>query len=193
MKYPMLYEFIKQMAEVPESEWVALEEIAQIREFKKNATVLGQGDIAQNLYMVISGAIRMFYIEDNGREFNHTFMFETNIAAGYPSLVSGEPSKFAIETLEDSVLLAIGFQDFQKFYDRHPCWDRVGRKALEWNYLDKLSREGILLMGDTYKKYCRTLELYPGIDKRTSQYHIASFIGVSPEALNRVLKKMNHI
>ena len=70
MKYPMLYEFIKQMADVPVSEWVALEEIAQIREFKKTQQYW-LSDIAQNLYMVVTGAIECFISKIMAEEYLH--------------------------------------------------------------------------------------------------------------------------
>jgi CRP-like cAMP-binding protein len=189
MKYPQLYAYICQLNPIPQTEWKLLEDISRIKQLKKGDILVEQGSQAQDIYIIISGSLRMFYIEDNGKEFNHSFMFEGNLAAAYPSLVTQSPSKFAIGALEDTTILGVPFDKFDKFYDRHPTWDRLARKALEVNYLDKLERESILLQGDTYQKYCRAVELYPEIKLRVSQYHIASFIGVSAEALNRVLKK----
>jgi CRP-like cAMP-binding protein len=189
MKYPVLYQFIKELAPLPESEWEALEEITTIKSIGKSAPLLQIGDQASEVFIIVSGAIRMYYTDEAGKEYNHAFMFEGSIAAGYPSIVKQEPSQFAIESLESTTYLSVPFAQFYSFYDRHPCWDRIGRKVLELNYLDKLYRESILLHGDIKSKYERTLDLYPQLKERIAQYHIASFIGVTASAFNRALKK----
>lgn len=180
---------IQELAPIPESEWLALEAIATFKSVDKSTPLLNIGDMAGDVYIIIGGSIRMYYIDEQGKEYNHAFMFEGSIAAGYPSIVRQEPSQFAIESMESTTYLSIPFQKFYSFYDRHSCWDRVGRKVLEINYLDKLFRESILLKGDILEKYHNTLKLYPQLSERIAQYHIASFIGVTASALNRALKK----
>lgn len=188
MKYPVLYEIINSLSAIPTNEWTQLEDISQIAQVEKNTVILDEGEQAQHLFVIISGSLRMFYRDESGKQFNHAFMFEGMIAAGYSSLVSGTPSKFVIETMENTTLLKIPYTDFLPFYDRNPCWDKLARKALEMNYIDKLEREAILLVGDAMSKYERTLKLYPQLDNRIPQYHIASFIGITPSSLNKLLK-----
>lgn len=189
VKYPVLFTVIQSLSPIPETEWKQLESISAIKMVPKNTQLLRIGEVASHLGLLVTGSVRMYYLDDEGKEFNHAFMFEGSVFAGYPSLVSGMPSKFVIETMEDTTYLSIPYKEFLPFYDRHSAWDRLGRKALEMNYLDKLEREAILLTGDAYSKYERAIKLYPQLEERIPQYHIASFIGVTPSALNRILKK----
>ncbi|MGK0367659.1 MAG: CRP-like cAMP-binding protein [Thermoproteota archaeon] len=193
MKYKIVHELMSQLSPIPEKEWLKFEEIAVYKEAPKNHIILNDGELAEDLYLIMGGSVRMFYRDENGNEFNHSLMFEGSIVAGYPSLVSGTLSKFAIETIEPTVYLSIPYEKFVTFYDGDPAWDKLGRKALELNYLDKLEREAILLTGDAYSKYERVLALYPGIEKRIPQYHIASFIGLTAAGLNRILKKQKEL
>lgn len=188
MKYPLLFSVIQNLSAIPTNEWEELEKISKIKVIPKNTKVLNIDEQAFELGLIVSGSVRMYYLDDEGKEFNHAFMFEGTIFAGYPSLVYKAPSKFAIETMEETTYLSIPYHQFQSFYDRHPSWDRLGRKALEFNYLDKLEREAILLTGDALSKYERAVKMYPQLIERIPQYHIASFIGVTPSALNRILK-----
>ncbi|MFZ4715127.1 MAG: hypothetical protein ACOYL6_15505 [Bacteriovoracaceae bacterium] len=77
--------------------------------------------------------------------------------------LSNLKAKFCIKTIEKTTYLSIPYDKFLPFFDRHPSWDRLARKTLEINYLDKL--------------------------ERIPQYNLASFIGITPSALNRILKK----
>lgn len=189
MKYPLLFTVIQGLSPIPEDEWLKLEAISTIKMVPKNTQLLRVGEVANALGLLVTGSVRMFYLDDEGKEFNHAFMFEGSVFAGYPSLATNTPSKFVIETMEETTYLSIPYKEFLPFYDRHPAWDRLGRKALEMNYLDKLEREAILLTGDALSKYERAIKLYPQLEERIPQYHIATFIGVTASALNRILKK----
>ena len=189
MKYPVLFSLIQHFGPIPETEWEALENVSTIKTVPKNTKTLQIGEMATDIGMIITGSVRFYYQDEEGKEFNHAFMFEGSLFSGYPSLVTKKPSRFCIETMEETTYLCIPWHEFEKFYDRHPSWDRLGRKVLEWNYLNKMEREALLLVGNAYSKYQRALELYPQLKERIPQYHLASFIGITPSALNRILKK----
>jgi len=66
----------------------------------------------------------------------------------------------------------------------------LGRILAEQHFILKEQREAALLLDDAETRYRQFLSDYPGLDKRIAQYHIASYIGVTPVTLSRIRKKM---
>lgn len=189
-KYDFLYANLKQIAPIPESEWNVFTEYLKARNIKKGECFLKANEVAKDVGFIIQGAVRMYYMTPEGEEFNHVFKFENELIAGYVSLLTGEPSTYFIEALEDSLLFTIDYCDFVRFYDRHPCWERLGRIVAEVNFIDKYKRDYQFLIDDAATRYLKLLQEFPGIEKRVLQYHLASYLGVKASSLNRVIKKL---
>ncbi|MOA52811.1 hypothetical protein D3C78_1761660 [compost metagenome] len=102
-------------------------------------------------------------------------------------MITREPSYFSIQALEDSVVIEIPYELQQDLMERDHGWERLVRKAVEKLYLKKEERERQLLFLDAGKRYCAFLESYPHIAKSLPQYHIASYLGISPVSLSRLL------
>lgn len=190
LKYELLYQSLCQYSPIPLEEWENFAKHLEDQSLSKGDYFLRAGEQAKKAAFIISGFTRMFYITDDGQEFNHVFMFENMIMAGYPSLLSKTPSLYYIQAMEDCQFLTLDYSIFEEYFDRHQCWDRLGRKIAEYNYMDKIQREYSLLLEDATTRYKRALEQYPGIEKRVPQYHLASFLGITASALNRIIKKI---
>jgi CRP-like cAMP-binding protein len=188
MKYAHLREFLVPLSPIPESEWLHLESVSTLEKCARGDVLLAPGDHADSVGLLISGSVRMYYLDSAGKEYNHAFMFEGNLFAAFPSLLFNSPSSFAIQTMEETLYLKIPYDEVVKLYDRHFSWERLARKALEINYVDKMRREEMLLVDDALERYRKALLIYPELEKRVPQYHIATFCGVTASALNRLLK-----
>jgi CRP-like cAMP-binding protein len=190
IKHALLFKTLNQVAEIPPEQWLELCEMLEERTLKKGQFFLKEGDQANNVGFIISGYCRQFYVDSEGSEFNHGFNFENELMAGYPSLLERSPCRYTIEAMEDCELLVMPYEDFDEFYSRHPCWERLGRKVAERNYLLKMRRESAFLILDATQRYLDVLETQPEVIKRVPQYQLASFLGITASALNRIIKKL---
>ena len=190
IKHALLFKTLNQVAEIPTDEWQSLCERLNERTLKKGEHFLAAGDFASNIGFVISGYCRQFYIDGEGNEFNHGFNFENELMAGYPSLLEKKPCGYTIEAMEDCDLLVMSYEEFDRFYQHHPCWERLGRKVAERNYLLKMRRESAFLIMDATQRYLDLLETQPEVINRVPQYHLASFLGITASAPNRIIKKL---
>ena len=190
VKYEILYQTLNQWSEIPQDEWSLLLNSLKERKLAKGERFLEVGEQAREVGFVISGYCRQFFIHESGQEFNHNFNFENELVAGYQSILEGGPSPYAIEAMEDCELLVMDYFEFEKFYQRHPCWERLGRKAAERNYLIKMQRETAFLVKDATQRYLNVVRTLPEVPKRVPQYHIASYLGITASALNRIIKKL---
>jgi CRP-like cAMP-binding protein len=159
--------------------------------FEKHAYLVRAGDVVENFYFILDGLVRFFYSTEDGKEFNKYFAMESGFAGSFHSLVLQVPCGFFIQALEDTHTLVLPNRLLRELYDRHPCWERLGRGNAEHLLLIKEARERELLLDSLETRYRRFLEEYPGLAERIPQYHIASFLGVTDVALSRIRGKIN--
>ena len=181
---------VDQIASVPESEWELFVRHLSVRTFVKNDYLVRVGDVAHNFYFINKGLVRFFYCTEDGKEFNKHFAMENGFAGSFHSLILQEPCGFFIQALEKTETIVLPNRVLNEFYDRHACWERIGRKNAELLVLIKEAREKELLLDSLEVRYQRFLKEFPGLVDRIPQYHIASFLGVTDVALSRIRKKI---
>ena len=180
------------LADIPGSEWEQLLQHLSGRSFEKQQYLIRAGDVAENFYFIHRGIVRFYYSTADGKEFNKHFAIEGQMAGSFHSLVLNAPSGFFVQALEPTDTIVLPNKVLNDFYDRHPCWERIGRKHAESMFIVKESRERDLLLDSLETRYHRFIEEYSGLAERIPQYHIASFLGVTDVALSRLRRKTAH-
>jgi CRP-like cAMP-binding protein len=100
------------------------------------------------------------------------------------------PSYFSVQSLADSELITFRYKDFQALYDRHVCWERLGRIIAEQLFINKETRERELLLLSAEARYRMFLERYGHLSGQIPQYHVASYLGITPVALSRIRRSL---
>lgn len=185
LKYAMTH-----MVSIPEDEWEYFVQHLTERTFKKHEYLARAGEVVNNFYFIIHGLVRFFYCTRDGKEFNKHFAMEHGFAGSFHSFVLHAPCGFFVEALEHTTTIVLPNRLLHALYDRHACWERVGRKHAEQLLLIKEAREKELLLDSLEVRYRRFLQEFPGLGKRIPQYHIASYLGVTDVALSRIRQKM---
>lgn len=182
---------VERQVSIPQSEWEYVAPLLAEHRFQKNEYLVSAGEVAANFYFIIEGLVRFFYATEDGKEFNKFFAMENRFAGSFHSLVLGQPCGYFIQALEDTNTLVLPNKQLYELYDRHPCWERMGRKNAEFLVIIKEAREKELLLDSLETRYRRFLVEYPGLVDRVPQYHIASYLGVTGVALSRIRRKIN--
>ena len=176
---------------IPESEWDYVSPQLAERRFEKNEYLVRAGEVADNFYFIIKGLVRFFYSTEEGKEFNKNFITENGFAGSFHSLVLDGACGYFIQALEKTDTIVLPHRLLRELYERHPCWERLGRRNAENLALLKEAREKEFLLDSLETRYRRFLVEFPGLEDRISQYHIASFLGVTDVALSRIRRKIN--
>lgn len=148
------------------------------------------GEVPYKVAFVRSGLFRYVYINDKGDEFTKGIIVENNFLSSYSAMILGKPSYFSIEALEDSQVLEIIWKDFTQLLDNDIFWVRFLLKFVERGYMIKEKRERDLLLLDAETRYKNFLTEFPGMDQRIKQGIIASYLGIKPETLSRIRRKI---
>ncbi|MCO4793491.1 MAG: Crp/Fnr family transcriptional regulator [Bacteriovoracaceae bacterium] len=190
VKYTEFFKMYSDKFGVPEEEWLKLEEVLTEKSFKKGELLTRPGDNFMQLAVVIKGLFRLFYIGQEGREYVKTFRGEGEIAGPYAEILLDIPSRTFIEAMEDSQVLLLSFEDFVKFGEGHQCWKTIRYEMAEEHFVQKEKREFELLQLSAAERYNNFLVEKSHLVDRIPQYHVASYLGITPVALSRILKKI---
>lgn len=186
-KFPLLKEKFTKLAQIPEDEWIFVESLLTPLSINKNDHLLSAGDATDSMYIIESGLTRSYFIDSEGKEFNKIFQAEGEIASAYVELLNKIPSRLYIQALEKTQVLKINFQEIQKLYKRHPCWNEVGRKVAENFFILKEKREYEFLLLDAEQRYQNFLIDYKHLANRIPQYQIAAYLGITSVSLSRII------
>jgi CRP-like cAMP-binding protein len=171
---------------IPREELRKLFKRKKIIYLKKDEYFLRAGEIPERLGFNISGLLRLFYIDDSGKEINKHFCLESTVAVAYKPFIRREESEIYIQALEDTKLLVIDYNTYNDLLNCHICWQTIARKMAEIIFILGQKRESELLLIDAQERYSQFLRDYPNLVNRISQYHIASYLGITPESLSRI-------
>lgn len=189
-KLSQVKHFLDSFGVFPESEWAYLRARLSMRSYLQGDFFQRADEKPENLGFVLSGLFRVFYCDSQGKEFIRAFSEESKPIGDYASALEGSLAKVTIEALEKSEVAIIPFREFFELFDRHPAWERFGRKILEAYYVERERREAELAMltaGERYENFLRT---HPALAQRASSVHIASYLGMTPETLSRLRRRL---
>jgi len=151
---------------------------------------LEAGETAHYSGFVIEGVLREFFITLKGQEFNKNFNLEFEFTGSLFDLIASEPSTAYIQALTPARLLICRFADLQDLYNRHKEWERIGRLLAENLFMIKARREWEFLTLSAEQRYTLLTQRNPELENRISQYHLASYLGISPVSLSRIRRRM---
>lgn len=159
------------------------------KEFKKGEHLLTAGEICRYLIFIESGLVR-YYITKDGEDQTNYFNKEGEFVCVYTSFLPQSPSGISIQALEDCVAWLISFDGIQQFYKEVEYGERFGRLAIEAVYLNAIAQIASLYTDTPEIRYKNFLRNYPAIAQRIPQYYIASYVGVKPQSLSRIRKRL---
>lgn len=188
-KYQRLAHVLGRMAELPLEEWKECEKIFHLNRLQEGEVLSNIGDRNYKIVFILSGVIRSFTLTDKGKEIVGHFFIENELHAPFADFLQKTPCRLTVQALEEAEVLVASYEEFTQLYSRHQCWERVGRVLMEQNYLHKERREGQLLQKLGPERYEDFIRDYPHLLKRIPQYQIASYIGITPQSLSRLIKR----
>jgi CRP-like cAMP-binding protein len=149
------------------------------------------GDVATHAAFVASGCLRSYVIDAKGKEHIVQFAPEEWWLADATSLMSGAPSQYFVDAVEDSELLVIDAPSHEQVVERVPGYAAGMRAGLQRHAAAKDQRIVTTMTTTAEERYQEFVRTYPSIVQRVPQWMVASYLGVSPETLSRVRKNLS--
>ena len=167
-----------------------IKKVFKERRIKRRQFILQEGDVSTLNTFVVEGCFRMYFVDEKGKEHNIQFAVENWWIGDIGSFHSEEPSKLYIEAIENSIILQIKKQDQLDLFVNHPKFNRIFRVFTE-NALVAYQRRVLQNISSTAEeRYLDFMKRYPFFFNRISNVQIASFLGITPEFLSTLRKKI---
>jgi CRP-like cAMP-binding protein len=176
--------------EITEPDWQELEQIITFKSLQKGAFLLKAGEICRNVYYLNKGLIRFFYLVD-GKEITTGFIDDNQFATDYTSFLLQVPSFKNIEVMEDTALAGISFNNIQELYKKNPVFQIFGRRMAEFSFLTFDQDNTKLKTQSPEVRYKTLVEKQSPLLQQIPQYMLASYLGITPEHLSRIRKKIS--
>lgn len=160
------------------------------RRIKRCSFLLQPGDICKYFTFIVSGCFRQYAVDEKGKEHNLQFAVENEWITDLPSFYNEEPSGLYIEAVEPSVALQIKHDDLLYLYTTYHKFDRNFRIIVERKYIDLQNRVMQNISVTAENRYTNFVNRYPDLANRLPNIQIASYLGITPEFLSKVRKKL---
>ena len=160
------------------------------RRIKRRQFILQEGDVCKHYTFVSDGCLKMYKIDQTGKEHNLQFTIENEWISDLGSLYSETPSDVYIEAIEQSTILQIERKDLYYFYTHYPNIDRRFRVVIENSFISLQQRMFQNISASAEERYSYFLKTNPNLFNRISNVQIASYLGVTPEFLSAIRKKI---
>lgn len=166
-----------------------IKQLFKQKQVKKGDFFLAEGQVCKQVGFIVNGLMR-YYINHNGEEKTYAFAQENNFICNYESFLPQTPSTKIIQALEDCEILQISFTDLQIFYKSVSEGERFGRLVIEQVFIHLLQDLSSFYTDTPEYRYGQFIKKHPDLQQRISQYHIASYVGVKPQSLSRIRKRI---
>ncbi len=186
----LLYQKLTEKISLTTAEFDVIIPFFKLKHVRKRQYLLQQDEIARYLFFVNKGSLRLFMIDNKGNDISIQFALEGWWITDNYSFLTGEPTMFNIEALEDSELLLLHREDYDTIFDLVPKFERFIRLLLQNNFIANQRRLISSISQSAEERYTNLSNMYPQIIKRVPQHMIASYLGVTPETLSRIRKQL---
>ncbi len=160
------------------------------KKVRKRQYILQEGEICKYSSFVEKGTLRSYTIDDKGHEHIIQFAIEGWWISDMYSFLTGEPSVYNIDVLEDAELLLLSRSSEEELLQKVPKFERYMRLLVQGAYIAMQRRVVLSLSQTAEEKYTKLTNTYPDIIQRVPQHMIASYLGVTPETLSRIRKQI---
>ncbi len=172
-----------------DADWMVFSSKLTREEFSKKETLLKCGQTEDYLSFIEKGMIR-FYIPKEENDLTFGFAFDKEFISAYDSFLTRMPSTYHVETLVETTLWRLTYDDLQVIYHETEIGNTIGRYASEKLFLKKSKRELALLNDTAEQRYLKLFTERPNLIRQVPLKYIASYIGITPQALSRIRKRI---
>lgn len=189
VEYQRLREYVGRFVSLPESDLQVFADALVKHSIPKGSYLLKAGEVCDYVAFITKGHFRSFCLI-NDEEITYNFFFDGNFFTDYPSFLTRQPSIETHQALEDAEVLTLSYDKMQLIYSKVPSWEKFGRLIAEFIILGIAQRNRSMLFMSPEEHYLSLMKTRPKVIANIPQHYIASYLGIQPESLSRIRKRL---
>lgn len=162
-----------------------------VKSLKRKEHLLTESEVDKHIAFVEQGVLRSYLINQEGEAVTVQFALEGYWIADLYSFFSAKPAIYNIEALEKAKVLLLDQPSFQEACDTIPAFERFFRILIQNAYVAAQERIAKSYSQRAEERYIELMHTHPDILRRVSQHYIASYLGIKPQSLSRIRKRMS--
>ncbi|ASK32605.1 CarD family transcriptional regulator [Chryseobacterium sp. T16E-39] len=182
--------YFEQSVSMSDKDWELFASKLKTEKFSKKQFLINANETEHYLSFIEKGTVR-FFIPKEIEDFTFSFSFAGEFVSAYDSFLTQKPCSYSIQALEETVLWRIAYEDLNLIYAETEIGNKIGRLASERLYLENFKREISLLTQTAEERYLNLFSEQRHILKQIPLKYIASYIGITPQALSRIRRKIS--
>jgi len=160
------------------------------RNLKKHDFILKEGEVSKHSFFTVRGCLRMYTIDSKGKEHIMQFAPENWWIGDVDSSARRTPSIYFIDAIEDSDILAMDIDWWEKSMNDIPPLALLFQRLMQNRQTVSQKRIINSMSATSEERYLEFIKTYPSLAQRVPQHMIASYLGITPESLSRIRKQM---
>ncbi|MFD2733568.1 Crp/Fnr family transcriptional regulator [Pedobacter alpinus] len=171
-----------------EEEWEVIISLQAFRQYKKGTILLKEGQFSKTSFYVIKGCLRSYYLLDGEEKINE---FYTERDYFTPScLVTNKPAEHYLDCLEDCLVNVSTAESETIIMEKFPRFEKLCRAYSEELVVKQKSEFDRFKIASQEQRYINFATKRPDLMQRVPQYQIASYLGLTPQSLSRIRKRL---
>lgn len=185
-----LFTYIQQYIKLSEKERDVLLQHLKHRKYLKHQFIVQQGDVCRYESFIVKGAVKTFFVDQQGQEHIVMFGIENWWVADLGSFINQTPADFNLQCLEDTEVIQFSHESLEELYRLIPRLERFFRIIIQKAFVASQNRIVRNLSLPAKERYLLFRDQYPEIEQRAPQYMIASYLGITKEFLSKIRNQL---
>ncbi len=190
MSFDLLLSTIAKHVSLTTEETAFFKSLWQAKSLAAGAFLLREGDICRYATFINKGCLKTYYTDENGTEHIVDFLVEEWWADDLYSFFKETPSKSNIKAMENTDVLQISKNNLELLYQKIPKFERFFRLLFQHAYISQKDQINLMLSAPAEERYRLFIKQKPYSEKRFQQKDIASYLGITPQFLSVLRKKI---
>jgi CRP-like cAMP-binding protein len=184
-----IYSTLNGISPISKEAWTDFRRLMEPLELQRNEYLVREGTRVHSCYLLLDGVVRVFFNKE-GNEYNKTFFIPGMFPTPLTALLSNAPAALSFQALLPSRLIRFSYQEFRELFQPHRCLESLMLRILEIEWINKEKHDVQMVTNDATTNYLIFREEYPGLENLIPQYHIASYLGITPIQLSRIRARL---
>ena len=185
-----LFNYISKRATLSNQLKEYINSIAKVKKLNKAFTLIYQDQTVDKTFFVVDGCLRAYAFAKDGKEHTLQFALKDNWVSDYIAIFNNEKSTQIIESVSESIVIELSINEgIENVFSKFPEIETLHRKYLQRHIVSLQKRVLNQLQLTSFDRYKIFLNQYPEIEKYALNYHIASYLGITPQSLSRLRSK----
>jgi CRP-like cAMP-binding protein len=190
MQYDRLVKHLQSLVHFGHDDMEVLTSFIEPVNIKKKEYLFRQGEICRYVGFVDKGCLRYFFTDEKAHEHILYFAFEEWWVGDLNSFYMNEPSPNSLQALEPCEMFLFSLTSFEGARKAIPCFDDFITQKHRKAYSSSQQKSFEARAATAEEKYIKLVQSSPGVFQRVPQHYIASYLGITPESLSRIRKKI---